>query len=69
MIGADTSFLVSLAIREHPAHEASWRLFTDEIQGTTGILAVATQALAEFCHVVTDHRRSAGLGPPTSSVL
>jgi predicted nucleic acid-binding protein len=57
VIGADTSFLVSLAIREHPAHEMSWRLFEDEVLGRPGTLALAAQALAEFCHVVTDPRR------------
>ena len=57
MIGADTSFLVALAVREHPAHEAGWRLFEDEIVGRTASMAIAPQALVEFAHVVTDGRR------------
>ena len=57
MIGADTSFLVGLAIREHPAHEACVRLFETEILGQAGSMALAAQALAEFCHIVTDFRR------------
>lgn len=57
MIGADTSFLVALAVREHPAHEAARRLFDDDIVGGTATLALAPQVLAELCHVVTDPRR------------
>jgi predicted nucleic acid-binding protein len=57
VIGADTSFLVALALREHPAHEAAWALFGDEVRGRTASMAVAAQALAEFAHVVTDGRR------------
>lgn len=57
MIGADTSFLVALAIREHPSHRRAWKLFQDEIVGRTATLALAPQALGEFCHVVTDPRR------------
>lgn len=57
MIGVDTSFLVALALREHPAHDASWRLFEDEIVGRPASMAIAAQTLAEFTHVVTDGRR------------
>lgn len=57
MIGVDTSFLVGLAVREHPAHEACARLFEDEIVGGHGSMALAAQVLAEFCHVITDPRR------------
>jgi predicted nucleic acid-binding protein len=57
LIGVDTSFLVALAVRDHPAHRASWKLFENEILGRAGSMAVAAQALAEFCHVVTDARR------------
>jgi predicted nucleic acid-binding protein len=57
MIGVDTSFLVGLAIREHPSHGACLRLFEDEILGRAGAMAVAAQVMAEFCHVVTDSRR------------
>ena len=57
MIGVDTSFLVALAVREHPSHRRSWLLFEKEIQGGEATMALAAQALAEFCHVVTDPRR------------
>ena len=57
MIGVDTSFLVALAIREHPSHRGSLTLFEQEIQGGEGTMALASQVLAEFCHVVTDPRR------------
>lgn len=57
MIGVDTSFLVGLAVREHPAHRACRKLFETEIVGGTGTMAMAAQVLTEFCHVVTDARR------------
>lgn len=57
MIGADTSFLVGLAVREHPAHGSCWELFEQEILSGDGTLALAAQVLAEFCHVVSDGRR------------
>jgi predicted nucleic acid-binding protein len=57
VIGVDTSYLVALAIREHPVHDRSQALFDDEIVGGTATMAVAAQVLAEFCHVVTDKRR------------
>jgi predicted nucleic acid-binding protein len=57
VIGLDTSFLVGLAVREHPAHAACWHLFEDEIRGRPGSMALTAQVLAEFAHVVTDPRR------------
>ncbi len=57
MIGVDTSFLVGLAVREHPAHPRCWSLFESEIRGRGASMAIIPQALAEFCHVVTDPRR------------
>lgn len=57
MIGVDTSFLVALALREHPSHATSWDIFQTEIVGGNGTMAVASQVLAEFCHIVTDARR------------
>ena len=57
MIGVDTSFLVGLAVREHPAHPRCWSLFEAEIRGRGASMAMAPQVLAEFCHVVTDPRR------------
>lgn len=63
MIGVDTSFLVGLAVAQHPSHGRCWRLFQDEIVGGTATMALAGQVLAEFCHVVTDARR---FQPPLS---
>lgn len=57
MIGLDTSFLVALAVRGHPAHRACWTLFEREIRGGAGTMALTAQVLAEFAHVVTDPRR------------
>lgn len=57
MIGVDTSFLVGLAVREHPTHRACWKLFEQEIRGRGGSMALSAQVLAEFAHVVTDARR------------
>jgi predicted nucleic acid-binding protein len=57
VIGIDTSFLVGLAVREHPAHRVCWKLFENEIRGRAGSMAMAAQVLAEFTHVVTDRRR------------
>lgn len=54
-IGIDTSFLVALAVREHPEHPRCRTLFDTEIVG--GTATIAPQVLAEFCHVVTDDRR------------
>lgn len=56
-IGVDTSFLIGLAVQEHPAHPVCWDLFDNEILGKPGSMALAGQALAEFAHVVTDARR------------
>lgn len=57
MIGLDTSFLVAVAVREHPLHAAAWDLFEREVRGRSGSVALAPQVLAEFVHVVTDSRR------------
>lgn len=57
MIGVDTSFLVALAAREHPAHPACWDVFEREIVGRPGSMALSAQVLAEFSHVITDARR------------
>jgi predicted nucleic acid-binding protein len=57
VIAVDTSFLVALTLHEHPGHAGCRLLFEDEIVGGTATMAVAAQALAEFCHVVTDERR------------
>lgn len=57
MIGIDTSFLVALSVREHSANQAALRVFEGEIRGREGTMALTTQVLAEFCHVITDPRR------------
>jgi len=57
VIGVDTSFLVALAVREHPSNEAALRVFEQEIRGREGSMALSAQVLAEFCHVITDPRR------------
>lgn len=57
MIGLDTSFLVGLTIREHPAHAACLDLFETGIRGIQSSAAICAQVLGEFAHVVTDPRR------------
>ncbi len=57
MIGLDTSFLVGLTIREHPAHSACLKLFETGIRGKESSAAICSQVLGEFSHVVTDPRR------------
>jgi predicted nucleic acid-binding protein len=57
VIGLDTSFLVAVTVKEHPAHRQAWRLFDAEIRGQDGAVALAPQVLTEFAHVVTDPRR------------
>lgn len=57
MIGVDTSFLVGLAVREHPAHQSCWNLFEKNILDHPGSMALAAPVLTEFAHVVTDQRR------------
>lgn len=57
MIGLDTSFLVGLTIREHPAHWACLELFETGIRGVASSAAICSQVLGEFAHIVTDPRR------------
>lgn len=57
MIGLDTSFLVAVAVREHPLHAPAWAVFDRDLRGRAGSVALAPQVLAEFVHVVTDARR------------
>ena len=57
MIGLDTSFLVAVAVREHPLHAAAWAVFDRDVRGRAGSVALAPQVLTEFVHVVTDARR------------
>lgn len=57
MIGLDTSFLVGLTIREHPAHADCLQLFETGIRGVPSSAAICAQIMAEFVHVVTDPKR------------
>ncbi len=57
MIGLDTSFLVAVTLRDHPAHGEAWHLFESEIQGRDGSVALTPQVLDEYLHVATDPRR------------
>ena len=57
MIGLDTSLLVGLSIREHPAHAVCLELFDSRIRGKESRAAICAQVLGEFAHVVTDPRR------------
>jgi predicted nucleic acid-binding protein len=59
VIGLDTSFLVGLTVREHPAHAACLELFENSIRGRDSSAAICAQVLSEFAHVVTDPRRFA----------
>lgn len=57
MIGADTTFLVQLELREVPEHAAAHALLQREVLLPGVPLGLAPQVLAEFIHVVTDPRR------------
>jgi predicted nucleic acid-binding protein len=57
MIGADTTFLIQLEVRETPQHVAAHRLLQREILDPNIKLALAPQVLAEFLHIATDPRR------------
>jgi|SRR5207247_1875283 len=57
MIGADTTFLVQLEIREMPEHARAHDLLKREVLEPGETLALVPQVLAEFVHVVTDPRR------------
>ena len=54
--GIDTDFLVAVEIKDHPFHPMADGLL-NRILAEDGCLALAPQILAEFTHVVTDHRR------------
>ena len=57
MIGLDTSFLVALAISEHPRHNQAQDVLRTEVVEAEETLAVTPQVLAEYMHAVTDPRR------------
>jgi len=54
--GLDSSFLVAVEVVEHPHHSTA-RQTLEQIVGGGEQVAIAPQVLAEFMHVVTDHRR------------
>jgi predicted nucleic acid-binding protein len=54
--GLDTSFLVAAEVREHGAHSDA-RATLARVLSAGDFIAIAPQVLAEFIHVVTDHRR------------
>lgn len=57
MIGADTTFLVQIELREAPGHEAAHAILRREVLDGGEPLALAPQVLAEFIHIVTDPKR------------
>ena len=56
--GLDTGFLVAAAVREHADHDAAHDTLTRLLSAGI-VIAIAPQVLAEFIHIVTDHRRFA----------
>jgi predicted nucleic acid-binding protein len=56
--GLDTGFLVAAEVLEHPEHVAA-RATLARLLAAGDLIAIAPQVLAEFIHVVTDHRRFA----------
>lgn len=57
MIGADTSFLIPLAIEEHQFHRSALQLFAEVRASTDARVAVVPLVLSEFVHAVTDPKR------------
>ena len=57
MLGLDTTFLVQVEIQEADRHGAALEVLRQEVLGRDREAALAPQVLAEFIHVVTDHRR------------
>jgi predicted nucleic acid-binding protein len=57
MIGLDTSFLVQLEIPEHPAHIKARAILHQQIRDAGETIALTSEVIAEFIHVVTDPRR------------
>jgi predicted nucleic acid-binding protein len=54
--GLDTSFLVAVAVAEHPDH-AGCRVRLADLQAQGDRFGLTSQVLAEFVHVVSDARR------------
>jgi predicted nucleic acid-binding protein len=57
ILGADTSFLVVLEIRESRGHLRAFEFLTHTIIEQGNTLALAPQVVAEFVHIVTDPLR------------
>lgn len=57
MIGADTTFLIQLEIKEMPEHERAHDLLRHSVLDAGEQLALVPQILTEFIHVVTDPKR------------
>ncbi|HEY3242648.1 MAG TPA: hypothetical protein VGM03_04775 [Phycisphaerae bacterium] len=57
IIGADTTFLVQVEIRELPQHARADELLRSEVIEASAELALAPQVLTEFLHIITDARR------------
>jgi predicted nucleic acid-binding protein len=56
--GIDTGFLVAAEVAEHPAHQSARRIL-QEMRTAGDSIALTSQVLAEFIHVVTDPKRFA----------
>ncbi len=54
--GLDTTFLVQVAVSQHPGHAAA-RSLLDRLLTSGDTFALAPQVLAEFVHVTTDEKR------------
>jgi predicted nucleic acid-binding protein len=54
--GLDTGFLVAVEVKEHTDHTAARATLT-RLATVGDLIAIAPQVLAEFIHIVTDHRR------------
>lgn len=57
MIGADTTFLVQLELREAPRHDAARAVLKREVLDAGEPLGLTPAVVAEFIHVVTDPKR------------
>lgn len=57
MVGADTTLLVHLEIKEAPEHLRAHEWLRREILQPAETIALAPQVLTEFIHIVTDPNR------------
>lgn len=65
--GLDTDFLVACEIVDHPFHRVADLLLQDLLREEHHF-ALAPQTLAEFIHIVTDHRRMPEPLPVTDAI-